>query len=392
MKPSLPSRRYASEFRCIGAECEDTCCGGWPVEVDDKTKRKYLRAYDLKDTMRPTADGTTVMCHDTNDKCVKLEGGLCGIQKKYGADYLSDTCYHYPRSFRQFGEHLVMHAALSCPEVARGALFGEDAFALTHQPAPARPPKELYDFLLKGMDADEAIHINQMVLDAVLNPVHTPERHMARLLGLSETLEELEPMHWLSATHFYLNNPDKPLPAPVHHPDDPVNLFRALHRMLVSDRNQYQKRIYATLRDMEAALEIRVHWGDATVSDVSRAPAAWVRMQESWAQHGKALAPLLHRWLAAEVTHMVFPFTGMSVSPKTRAAVLALHFATVRLALMAACHVKGGVIDEAQQLRIIQSISRTVDHTIEQTPFFRAYNQPDWHHENRLRALIGDTE
>lgn len=392
LPPTLPSRRYASEFRCVGAECEDTCCGGWPVEVDDKTKRKYLRKPDLKNTMREMADGGTAMCHDHTDKCVKFEGGLCGIQKKYGEDFLSDTCYHYPRSFRQFGGDVVMHAALSCPEVARNALFGEDAFALTRLPAPTRAPQELYDFLPKGISTDEALHINQMILDAVLKPTHTPERHMARLLGLSEMLEELEPMHWLSATHFYLNTPGKHLPAPVAHPDDPVNLFRALHRMLVSDRNQYQNRIYATLRDMEAALEVRVHWGDATVSDVSRAPAAWERMQHSWAQHGAALTPLLHRWLAAEVSHMVFPFTGMSISPKTRATVLALHFATVRLALIAACHVKEAVIDESQQLRIIQSISRTVDHTVEQKPFFSAYNQPDWYHENRLRSLIGDTE
>lgn len=392
MPPTLPSRRYATAFRCIGADCEDTCCGGWPVEVDAKTKQKYLRKRDLSHAMRDTSDGSTVMCHDHTDKCVKFEGGLCGIQKKYGEDYLSDTCYHYPRSFRQFGDGMVMHAALSCPEVARNALFMEDAFALTHQPAPARPPKELYDFLPKGMSVDEALHINGMVLDAVLNTALRPERQMARLIGLSETLEDLEPMHWLSATHFYLQNPDKPLPAPVFHPDDPVNLFRSLHRMLVSDRNQYQSRIYATLRDMEQALEVRVHWGDATISDASRAPAAWAKMQQSWAIHRPALAPLLHRWLAAEVTHMVFPFTGLSVSPKTRATVLAMHFATVRLALMAACHVKGAAVDETQQLRIIQSISRTVDHTIDQAPFFRAYNQPEWYHENRLRSLIGDSE
>jgi lysine-N-methylase len=28
-------------FRCIGAICEDTCCGDWGVAVDRKTYEKY---------------------------------------------------------------------------------------------------------------------------------------------------------------------------------------------------------------------------------------------------------------------------------------------------------------------------------------------------------------
>ena len=32
---------YAESFRCIGADCEDTCCQGWSVPIDQVTYEKY---------------------------------------------------------------------------------------------------------------------------------------------------------------------------------------------------------------------------------------------------------------------------------------------------------------------------------------------------------------
>ena len=29
------------QFRCIGADCEDTCCVGWGIVVDQETYEKY---------------------------------------------------------------------------------------------------------------------------------------------------------------------------------------------------------------------------------------------------------------------------------------------------------------------------------------------------------------
>ena len=30
-----------AQFKCIGGECEDTCCAGWSVSIDKKTYKKY---------------------------------------------------------------------------------------------------------------------------------------------------------------------------------------------------------------------------------------------------------------------------------------------------------------------------------------------------------------
>src|SRR6202044_748851 len=46
-KPSkrLQPRSYHA-FRCIGADCEDTCCVGWIVNVDKQTYEAYQRSDD----------------------------------------------------------------------------------------------------------------------------------------------------------------------------------------------------------------------------------------------------------------------------------------------------------------------------------------------------------
>jgi hypothetical protein len=34
---------YADSFRCIGSDCEDTCCKGWTIPVDQETIEKHRR-------------------------------------------------------------------------------------------------------------------------------------------------------------------------------------------------------------------------------------------------------------------------------------------------------------------------------------------------------------
>ena len=33
-------------FRCIGADCEDTCCSGWLVNIDKSTYQNYQHCED----------------------------------------------------------------------------------------------------------------------------------------------------------------------------------------------------------------------------------------------------------------------------------------------------------------------------------------------------------
>ena len=32
---------YFNEFKCTAAECEDTCCAGWAIMIDENSLEKY---------------------------------------------------------------------------------------------------------------------------------------------------------------------------------------------------------------------------------------------------------------------------------------------------------------------------------------------------------------
>lgn len=41
MKIRVPD--YFNKFKCIASECEDTCCAGWEIVIDNETYKKYQR-------------------------------------------------------------------------------------------------------------------------------------------------------------------------------------------------------------------------------------------------------------------------------------------------------------------------------------------------------------
>lgn len=105
--------QYVRQFSCIGSECEDTCCQGWRVNIDEETYKKYQRVRDLElkpllkqgiGRVRSNANAQNYgkIKMNSKGKCPFLsENKLCSIQLKLGADYLSDTCKFYPRVFNR---------------------------------------------------------------------------------------------------------------------------------------------------------------------------------------------------------------------------------------------------------------------------------------------------
>ena len=90
--------RYVTEFRCIGDECEDTCCYGWRVNVDEETYDRYRHVADSQ--LRSSFDKLITINTDATQKsdyaslvltesgCGFLSERLCGIQTKLGESYL----------------------------------------------------------------------------------------------------------------------------------------------------------------------------------------------------------------------------------------------------------------------------------------------------------------
>lgn len=161
--------KYVSQFRCIGSECEDNCCTGWRVTIDKKTFNAYRQAthplliqrFSRKiKRQRSRADDSNyakIELDSDSGVCPFMENRLCAIQREIGEDKLSNTCFSYPRSTRNFWNQYEQALTLSCPEAARKALLEEDAFdfvqsTITIRPETVRVIKPKYGLTLELMN------------------------------------------------------------------------------------------------------------------------------------------------------------------------------------------------------------------------------------------------
>lgn len=111
---------YYKDFKCIADKCEDTCCAGWEVDVDDASYEYYktvtgafgerIKAVMVAPTQEEEACFTLQngRCPFLNDK------NLCDLYTELGEDKLCDTCTNYPRFIEEYGSLREIGIALSC--------------------------------------------------------------------------------------------------------------------------------------------------------------------------------------------------------------------------------------------------------------------------------------
>lgn len=142
---------YMQQFSCIGSSCEDTCCAGWQVAIDEATYKKYNK---VRSEIRPKLDkhvkrnrsskssgDYAKISLDVDLSCPMLnEERLCSIQLKLGEEYLSNVCATYPRVSNMVNGVLEKSATMSCPEISRLALLNPDGieFNETEEPIEIR--------------------------------------------------------------------------------------------------------------------------------------------------------------------------------------------------------------------------------------------------------------
>ncbi|MEK4477401.1 flagellin lysine-N-methylase [Paenibacillus sp. FSL R7-0048] len=132
--------QYVKEFTCIGSACEDTCCAGWQVTVDEQTYKKYkkvknykiksqLDEYVIRNRSNPTKNNVAKMKMN-NSRCSFLnEENLCDIQLTLGEENLCNTCAVYPRIVHNVNGVVERSLTVSCPEAARLVLLSKDGIS-----------------------------------------------------------------------------------------------------------------------------------------------------------------------------------------------------------------------------------------------------------------------
>ena len=121
MKIRVPE--YFKDFKCIASKCEDTCCAGWGIVIDDATYDRYKNVQgEFGDRLR------SEIVHEARENIFVLKGNncpflneekTCDIYINIGEENLCYTCQQYPRYTEEFGSLREVGISLSCPEAAR---------------------------------------------------------------------------------------------------------------------------------------------------------------------------------------------------------------------------------------------------------------------------------
>ena len=122
MKTRVPD--YFKKFKCIASECEDTCCAGWEIVIDEDTYDIYKKVEGkfgerLKNEIYLDEEDEPIFRLKGNNCAFLNKNKMCDIYSELGEDALCYTCQQYPRYTEEFGSIREVGLSLSCPEVAR---------------------------------------------------------------------------------------------------------------------------------------------------------------------------------------------------------------------------------------------------------------------------------
>lgn len=197
MKVYFPS--YYNKFKCIAKRCQNSCCVGWEITVDQKTLQKYEQS-GREDILRHISCGSIELCDGS--RCPFLtERGLCRIISELGEEFTSVICREHPRFYHKIGERIEGGIGASCEEAARIILSsdGYDRFvALDKQDVNAPDETELDTLTERGeiyrILSDKAVPYRERVSKireryALAEILHTPSE-WGEIFSQLELLDE----------------------------------------------------------------------------------------------------------------------------------------------------------------------------------------------------------
>ncbi len=159
-----------SDFSCLGADCEDTCCRNWDIKLDrqhfdllkdvmskDPVEKSLFEQYIRLNENPITSD------HDfahirmgVNGYCAMLDDkGLCSIHARHGVSILGNVCTMFPRVISRCGDTVELSGALSCPEVVRKTIDDKTPLKLKRFKTSELPRSKNYPIQRELSDLDD---------------------------------------------------------------------------------------------------------------------------------------------------------------------------------------------------------------------------------------------
>ena len=126
---------YYEQFQCIAGRCEDTCCAGWEIDIDDDSYKYYMsiegefverlrnsiKEYEIDDEDVYESHGFILT---DKHRCPFLDNNnLCDLYRELGEEALCDVCTDTPRNYLEYGGDRELSLSASCAEAGR-LLYG----------------------------------------------------------------------------------------------------------------------------------------------------------------------------------------------------------------------------------------------------------------------------
>lgn len=186
MQISYPD--YYGEFSCTADKCPDTCCAGWGIVIDEKTRRKYSRVRgSFGRRLLSEIDWWEQSFRQKEGRCAFLNcQNLCDIYQELGEGYLCDTCRKYPRHIEEFENIREISLSLSCPAAA-GLILGreEKVRFVTKEKSGREETYEGFDFFL----FDKLVSAREYMLEVLQNREKPIEFRLGTVLGFVHDLQ-----------------------------------------------------------------------------------------------------------------------------------------------------------------------------------------------------------
>lgn len=128
---------YYKKFHCIADRCEDTCCAGWEIDIDDKSFEYYknvpgtfgdrlrMNIQEYRDEEEDIYESHGFIL-SSDRRCPFLNGeGLCDLYRELGEEALCSVCTDTPRNMLEYGGVREIAISAACPEAAR-LIYGSE--------------------------------------------------------------------------------------------------------------------------------------------------------------------------------------------------------------------------------------------------------------------------
>lgn len=376
--------KAVAKFECLQADCPDTCCKGWSMQLDDETYKKY-EGTELENAV--AYDGVNneirVMKRDPEtDFCIKFTEGICSIHADKGAHYLGDACNFYPRVTRNIAGKKIMTATLSCPEIARLMLF-ENSAAENIEQETDRFPNSLITYEKENLTADEMLKTHQAFLDACDDESVSPEQILSRIYSASLSLNFIDTKEWSNAASFMLKMADRKLPKPQPDSADSFKLLQVFAGIIHATGKARRERLGLALESIEKSLGVSVDWQSLTLNPT--APDALSYNLKKYSENKSKFDKILRAYIKSQLSFSTFPFAGLGDDIVDKSKLLIFRFAITRLGLMALS--KQDVTQE-KIVDIVQPISRVMDHLGSPTLTLNLMQECGWNTDAKIVGLI----